>query len=268
MEVAHRLLKISEGVVEVSLDLGKTTTNIAVTQDEVVIGQQHIAKSLLEKVKDETCYHFVDGKFQPIAFFSKESNKYYKLVPTTDWPTIKISSTPMHRHTHISPKGDTRTKIKEISPVRGKVLDTCCGLGYTAILANKQAQEVHTFEQDPYVLHVTSLNPYGLELFNNKKIIIHQESIVSGILSLLDSSFDRIIHDPPTFKYAPELYNVDFHKQLYRVLKHGGILYHYCPEPGKTKGKQFHPRVLNALKHAGFVDVAYHLWSSGIRARK
>lgn len=266
--IADRLLKTKEALIEISFDLGKTTTKVSVTESEVLIGEQSIKKTMLAKLKDETCYLVTNNNLQQIAFFSQESNKYYKLVPTTDWPTITLSSTPMHRHTHLSPKADTRTKIREIHPIRGKILDTCCGLGYTAILAAAQAKEVHTFEKDPYVLHVAGLNPYSQELFTHKNIVLHKNSVLDDISAFQENSFDRIIHDPPTFKYAPELYAIAFHQQLYRILKKDGILYHYCPAPQKTHGKLFYPRIIKQLKEAGFTHVEYHEKSSGIRTRK
>lgn len=198
--------------------------------------------------------------------FSEETNLYYKLMPTTDWPTITLSSTPMHRYVHVSPKEDTETKIKEITPIKGQVLDTCCGLGYTAIMASRKAEHLHVFEKDNNVLFIAGLNPHSLELFNNPKITIHKQEIFEGIKQFENETFDRIIHDPPTFRYAPELYSSEFHSELYRVLK-GGILYHYCPCPQKTKGRQFYITILKKLQEAGF-KARYNEKSSGIRAIK
>ena len=267
-KIAEQILQEKEGSIEVSLDLGKTRTQIIKKKEEVIIQNQEVSLEQLKKVKEKACYMLENNALQKIAFFSKESNLYYKLVPTSDWPTITLSSTPMHRTIHISPKGDTQTKIHEISPVRGNVLDTCCGLGYTAIFAAKNAERVHTFEQDPYVIHVAGLNPYSEELFSSKKITLHQKSVLDEINEFPDQFFDRIIHDPPTFKYAPELYTKEFHAQLYRILKRSGILYHYCPCPQKTKGNLFYPRMIKQLNELGFHHGEYHERSSGIRAVK
>ena len=89
-------------------------------------------------------------------------------------------------------------------------------------------------------------NPYSKELFSNEKIEIRQKNIFEEISQFEDSFFDRIIHDPPTFKYSPELYSREFLAELYRVLKKGGILYHYCPCPQKTKEKE-HSKMLTNL---------------------
>ncbi|HLC64609.1 MAG TPA: methyltransferase [Candidatus Nanoarchaeia archaeon] len=265
-EVADKIVS-AKGRVNVSLDLGISQSEVVVDK-QALIDNQKIELSDLGKLKERTCYVLEDGALKRIAFFSNETNLYYKLLPTRDWPTITLSSTPMHRFTFVSPREDTEAKIREISPVQGRILDTCCGLGYTAIMSAKDADEVHTFERDENVLRIGSYNPHSQELFSNKKIHLHKEDINNAISKLKDSYFDRIIHDPPTFKYAPELYSSTFHRELFRILKKGGILYHYCPAPQRTKGKTMYPGIIRRLKEAGFKGAEYHESSSGIRAVK
>ena len=265
---AEKILSIKEGSINISLDLGVSFGNVSAKEGFVHINEQKIPLSAFNKLKEETCYVIEDNTLKQLALFSDETNFYYKLIPTKDWPTITLSSTPMHRHTLISPKQDSLLKIREISPVKGRVLDTCCGLGYTAILSSEKADEVYSFEIDKNVLFIAKLNPYSQKLFSNEKIKLCEEDISSQIVKFEDNFFDRIIHDPPTFKYAPELYSSRFYTELYRVLKKGGILYHYCPCPHKTKGKKFYPRVIRLLREAGFERAEYHEVSSGIRALK
>lgn len=256
---------ILHGASSVSVDLGMKKADVSISSGNALILDQSIPLDELKKVKEDACYLIQDNSLIKIAFFSDESNFYYKLLPTKDWPTFTLSSTPMHRHKHISPRQDTMLKIKEISPVKGRVLDTCCGMGYTAIAASKNA-EVYTFERDPYVVHIASLNPFSKELFNNPKIHLHQESVFDAITRFNGCFFDRIIHDPPTFRYSPELYSSEFYIQLYRTLRPGGILYHYCPAPQKTQGRKFYLSVIKRLKAVGFKDAHYNDLSSGIRA--
>ncbi len=265
---ADRIISKKEGAASISLDLGISSAAVLVKDGFVSIQQQKIPLSALEKIKENACYVLEDNSLKQIAFFSDETNLYYKLLPTQNWPTITLSSTPMHRYSTILPKKDTELKIKEISPVKGVILDTCCGLGYTAILSSKNAEKVYTFEKDKNVLRIAEFNPYSIGLFSNEKIEIRQKNIFEEISQFEDSFFDRIIHDPPTFKYSPELYSKEFHAELYRVLKKGGILYHYCPCPQKTKERKFYPRILTQLKEAGFKKAEYHEASSGIRALK
>lgn len=268
-QIIAAVKKVAERKITLSLDLGITQSVVEVKNNILYISKQELPLSALKKIKEGACYIIVKNELRQISFFSDETQMYYKLIPTTDWPTIALSSTPMHRHTKISPKEDTLTKIKEISPIKGKVLDTCCGLGYTAILSAKHAQSVDTFERDENVLRIAEFNPYSQELFENKKITLHREkNIAEEIKKFTYDYFDRIIHDPPTFKYSPELYTVDFYHQLYCVLKTGGILYHYAPNPHKTKGVLLYPKIIKKLEEAGFKNVEYHESSSGIRAEK
>jgi predicted methyltransferase len=61
-----------------------------------------------------------------------------------------------------------------------------------------------------------------------------EEDILEGIKQFSDNFFDEIIHDPPTFKYSPDIYSKQFYEELFRVLKKGGKLYHYSPLPHIT----------------------------------
>ncbi|MBI5390358.1 RsmD family RNA methyltransferase [Candidatus Woesearchaeota archaeon] len=265
---ANLLLNAKEGEISISVDLGMSKTKATKKAHQITIKHETVTIDELKRVKENFCYALQKGKILQVALFSPETNFYYKLLPTTDWPTITLSSTPMHRHSKLSPKKDTELKIKEISPVQGRILDTCCGLGYTTIMAARGAQQVDVFERDPNVLVIASYNPYSLELFHNKKIALHEEFVDEGIATFPSETFDRIVHDPPTFKYAPELYSKAFHLQLFRVMKQHGILYHYCPTPQKMKGRLLYPKMVRQLKEAGFYDVEYHEESSGIRAVK
>ncbi|HNV01460.1 MAG TPA: methyltransferase [archaeon] len=258
--------------VELSLNLGKNKQVVDIVNGYVIPKQGESKKFLLEKLqrlKENTVYTVDNGKVLAVELFSNESNLYYKLRPTKDWPTLMLSSVPMHRFITSTPKLDTESKINSIRPIKGKVLDTCCGLGYTAIsLAKNGATSVTCFEKDSFVLDICKYNPYSEELFTNEKITLINESIFEGIKKLEDESFDRIIHDPPTISFAKELYSIEFYLELHRILKKDGKLYHYAPSPGKTKGIEFWKTIVKLLKNAGFRDVDYFKNSSGIVAKK
>ncbi len=259
-------------LVLLSLDLGNTQEKILINQKEkfALIRGEKIGFDQLKKTKEETFYTIVDGKVLAIEMFGEETNLYYKLKPTSDWPTIMLSSVPMHRFKTISPKTSAELMVKEISPVKGIVLDCCCGLGYTSILeAQKiECEKVIVFEKDENVLELAKYNPYSDELFTNKKINLTKGSVYEEIKKIESKSIDRVLHDPPTTSFGKELFSLDFYFELYRVLKSGGILYHYCPNPGKTKGTEYWPTVQKMLIKAGFKDAEYHKESSGIRATK
>ncbi|MEM2956312.1 MAG: methyltransferase [Candidatus Pacearchaeota archaeon] len=199
-----------------------------------------------------------------IQFFSKETNKFYQLYG--DPPTLKISGVPMHRHIKMNPLQDTKTKINAVKPY-GIVLDTCTGLGYTAIYAAqlKNVKKVITIEKDKNVIEIAKLNLYSKELFENKKIILINDDVTKKIKEFSKETFDTIIHDPPTFSLAPELYSKEFYKEIWEVLKKNGKLWHYCPSPGKTKNKNnFKPKIISNLKKIGFRRVFLDEISSGI----
>ena len=66
-------------------------------------------------------------------------------------------------------------------------------------------------------------------------------------------SFDVILHDPPRFGIAGELYSRQFYAQLARVLRPGGTLFHYTGSPNKlTSGRDVQGEVLRRLQQCGF----------------
>lgn len=255
-----------------SFDLGKTEEPVLINQKEkfAIIREQKIDFNEFKKTKEETFYTIVEGKLLAIEMFGEDTNLYYKLKPTADWPTIMLSSVPMHRFKTISPKTSAELMVKEISPVVGTVLDCCCGLGYTSIIeAKKEAcEKVIVFEKDENVLKMAEYNPFSDELFTNKKINLIHESVYEGIKEIKSNSIDRILHDPPTTSFGKELFSLEFYLELYRILKSKGILYHYCPNPGKTKGTEYWPTIQKLLIKAGFTNAEYHKESSGIHATK
>lgn len=265
---SQQLLGAKQSEVTLSVDLGLTQTRVMLHDANATVKDLTFPLSSLKRIKDDDLYVYQDEAWRKIAFFSDETNFFYKLVATKDWPTITLSSTRMHRASKVHPKEDTQTKIAEIAPVKGRVLDTCCGLGYTAILAAEHAQQVDVFERDPNVLRIAGFNPYSTKLFSSANIKLHEEDVAEGIIEFADRTFDRIIHDPPTVKYSPYLYTAEFYQELFRVLKPNGILYHYCPSPHRTRGEILYPRIMRLLKEAGFKDVEYQEKSSGIRGVK
>lgn len=208
-------------------------------------------------------------KEKKIQFFSEDTQLLYQLYGSP--ATLKISGVPMHRHIRMNPLQDTETKIKVADP-KGRVLDTCMGLGYTSIFSARkpEVKEVLVFERDPNVIEIAKLNPDSKEFFENKKIKLTNADVSEEIESLPSESFDIIIHDPPTFAISPDLYTLKFHGQLFRILKKQGRLWHYCPEPGKMskKGSKLKERVMKQLKQVGFAKVNYDSASSGIIAIK
>lgn len=81
-----------------------------------------------------------------------------------------------------------------------------------------------------------------------------------------DASFDAILHDPPRFGIAGELYSQAFYDQLARVLKPRGRLFHYTGTPNQlTTGRDVPNEVAKRLRKAGF---ATELNGDGVLATK
>ena len=85
-------------------------------------------------------------------------------------------------------------------------------------------------------------------------------------LKVAAGSVDAILHDPPRFGIAGELYSQAFYDQLARVLKPRGLLFHYTGSPNKlTSGRDVPREVQQRLTRAGF---AAELSGDGVLARK
>ena len=66
-------------------------------------------------------------------------------------------------------------------------------------------------------------------------------------------SVDAVLHDPPRFALAGELYSQTFYHQLARVTKHRGSLFHYTGSPNKVaRGRDLAGEVVKRLRTAGF----------------
>jgi uncharacterized protein len=80
-----------------------------------------------------------------------------------------------------------------------------------------------------------------------------QGDVAERILELPDASFDALLHDPPRFGIAGELYSQAFYDQLARVLKRGARMFHYTGTPNKlTTGRDVPNEVATRLKRSGF----------------
>ena len=266
-----RLLLLSKGTVRLNLDLRKTNRVWEVRRegDEFIFPDDtHIPKTVIERIaKDETSVYFIEGGEVYKAAIAGEG--FYKLVPTIP-PTIEINGIRMHRTKGTNPLQDTRSKVDAVNPREGEtILDTCMGLGYTAIEASKRGAYVMTVERDPNVIALARINPWSRELFTGGKIQVIQGDAFDVVKRFKDGSFDAIIHDPPRFSMAGQLYSEEFYRELFRVLKPGGRLFHYVGNPGKKyRRKDLQKGVMERLRRAGFVGVKRVEEALGVVARK
>ena len=207
------------------------------------------------KLKDRTIYHWDGDEF---AAVSRYSGALIKLVPT-DWgaPTFEIDGIKMLPTSKESPLDDARRKVALVEP-RGKaVLDTCGGLGYfAACCLDAGVAHIQSFEKNADVLWLRTLNPWSPEPDapdHGGRLRLEHADVSRAIASIADASVDAVLHDPPRFGIAGELYSQAFYEQLARVLRRGGRLFHYTGSPNKlTSGRDVPREVLKRLEKAGF----------------
>jgi predicted methyltransferase len=237
------------GSAKVSLDLECTTTAVAVSAASWTWQGRHYP--YLANCKDRTVYYWADTVFEPVAHYS---TGLYKLVPT-DWgpPTFEIDGIKMLPTAHISPYADAERKVGLIQPAGKVILDTCGGLGYYAAHCLKGgAKQVLSYEKTADVIWLRSLNPWSPTV--GGALTLTHGDIAKEIVTVASDSVDAILHDPPRFGIAGELYSQVFYNQLARVLKRRGKLFHYTGTPNKlTSGRDVPNEVMKRLRQAGFV---------------
>ena len=256
---------------QVSLDLGLTTAIVSITPEGVVFPNGgRLSWQAIEKIRKSAvnCFLVEDHEARPIQVFSEYTNRMCSLMPTERAPSMLIAGFLMHRIKDVDPIQDSLKKIASIAPIVGRVLDTATGLGYTAIEAARMADEVVTIELDPGAQEMARLNPWSQGLFHNPKIRQMMGDAFEVVPSFADESFSRIIHDPPAFSLAGDLYSGVFYRQLFRVLKRGGRLFHYIGDPNSKASGNVTKGVLRRLQEAGFARVVRRPEAFGVVAYK
>jgi predicted methyltransferase len=260
-----------KGSVTVSLDLGLSMSQVQLEPERVVFpgGTWLSWQDVQEIVEHESvCFVVEGGAAQRVQSFSSFLNRFYSLMPTPGAPTLLISGIPMHRIKGIDPQQDTLRKIRTIAPTTGRVLDTCTGLGYTAIESAKTAEEVVTIELDPTVLDVARLNPWSRQLFEHPRIQQIVGDSFDEVAAFHDGTFSRIIHDPPMFSLAGDLYSGEFYGRLFRVLGRKGRLFHYVGDLESRSGRNVVKGVVRRLQEAGFSRIVRRPQAFGVVAYK
>jgi hypothetical protein len=237
-----------------SLDLDRSSTTVELRADGWIWDGRQFP--YLASCRDRTVYHWLDGGFEPVSRFS---GSLIKLVPT-QWgpPTFEIDGIKMLPTASVSPYADAERKVGLIAP-RGKlILDTCGGLGYFAAWCLRgQASHVYSYESNPDVVWLRSLNPWSPDNRwmpeNAAALTLITADVSQQIATLQPASVDAILHDPPRFGIAGELYSQAFYDQLARVLRRRGRMFHYTGSPNKlTSGRDVPNEVATRLRRAGF----------------
>jgi predicted methyltransferase len=245
----HDTLRAGAQTVECSLDLDRSRTTVEA--DAAGWTWQGRRYPYLKACKDRTIYHWTGEVFEPVQRYT---TSLIKLV-ATQWgpPTFEIDGIKMLPTAKVSPYADAERKVGLVQP-RGKVvLDTCGGLGYFAAWClARGARQVLSFEKNADVIWLRSLNPWSPEA--GGALTLEPGDIAERIAGLAGGSVDAILHDPPRFGIAGELYSQVFYDQLARVLKRKGRLFHYTGTPNKlTSGRDVPNEVMKRLRRSGFL---------------
>ena len=174
--VADHLLSLrhtGQTEIRTSVDLGKSVSRITLTPEGVAREKSLLATwdELTEIAeKRQGCWAVYDDGSKPwrVSALSKNTQIPASLCPPlggkTGAPTMVLGGFTMHRIAGdgMNPTVDTAAKISAVSSALfpgASVLDTCCGLGYTAIGAAEKVGEngrVVSIELDEASLEVSA----------------------------------------------------------------------------------------------------------------
>ena len=249
-----------------SLDLGRSTDDAHLDADTWRWrGSSYPYPGALK----ERAIHYWNGADFAVA--ARFGNGLYKLVPTP-WgpPTFEIDGIKMLPSAQVSPYEDARRKVALVQPAGRRVLDTCGGLGYfAACCLEAGAAQVCSFEKSAEVLWLRTLNPWSPDPASaacDGRLVLTHADVTQRLPESDAGSFDAILHDPPRFGIASELYAQSFYDALARVLRRGGRLFHYTGAPNRlTSGRDVPREVARRLARAGFKA---ELALDGVFARK
>jgi len=203
-----------------------------------------------DNCRARTIYYWSGQAFLPVARFT---SSLIKLIPTP-WgpPTFEIDGIKMLPTERLSPFEDARLKVASIEPRGKSILDTCGGLGYFAhwcLLG--EAVRVLSFEKSADVMWLRTLNPWSPA--GGDRLNLIPGDVCELIGNVPDGSIDAVLHDPPRFGIAGELYSQSFYDALARVLRRNGRLFHYTGAPNRlTSGRDVPGEVSRRLSKAGF----------------
>ena len=262
--VYEQLIQARDGgrsSIECSLDLGRSHSRVEIAAAHWrALGNSYPYPA---RCKDRTIYYWSGSAFEPAARYT---GSLVKLVPT-QWgpPTFEIDGIKMLPTARISPYLDAQHKVDLVKPRGKRILDTCGGLGYFAAWClERGAREIFSYERNADVIWLRGLNPWSPAA--GGPLTLACVDVLAATQTQSAASFDAILHDPPRFGIAGELYSSSFYARLARLLKPRGTLFHYTGTPNKlTSGRDVPREVMSRLQQAGF---AARIEGDGVLATK
>lgn len=206
-------------------------------------------------------------QFMKLALFDRH---FYKLRLHNRIPILEIDGLRMQLVRDFkTPLDYSKEVVRELRIGKNDVvLDTCTGLGYTAIAASKLASRVITCELSASVIQLAKWNPFSRDLFSATNIEMKMGDSASLLNGFPAKHFDAIIHDPPRFSHAPQLYSSSFYRELFRVCKKGARLFHYVGSVGQEHGRSIEKEAAKRLEREGFGDIRHVPGLQGLIFRK
>ncbi len=235
-------------------NLGLKEVNVEVEGSKALVEGLAVDLSELKVVAgDEEGVYSLSGRGLSKLVIAGEHFYRLRRVADNTAPTLEIDGIHMHRIEGTTPWEDAKRKVS-LAKVRPghRVLDTCMGLGYTAIHSVLAGAEVLTVEVDPNVVELASYNPWSWRL-SDPRIKVVLGDVCDVVEDLGVEAFDRVIHDPPRFSpRTGDLYGKKLYSELYRILRDGGLLFHYVGSPGRARGLDLAKGVSKRLAEVGF----------------
>lgn len=248
-ETAQKILN-SKGDVLIS-------PNLWYGKERIKVSKTMFDPEKLKKILKSDAVYFYDtdnDEIYKVALYEKDESTgkgiYCQLNVFNRVPVLTINGFRMHRVLE-DPFKYVNNVIRMLDIKKDEyVLDTCMGLGYTAIAAAKKGAFVTTCEKYESVYEIAKINPWSQKLFNNEKITVIKKDVIDYLKEIIEKekSFDVIIHDPPTVKFSPELYSRPFYRLIDEVSHPQTRLYHYFGDLTKKQNYDAFERARKQLK--------------------
>lgn len=240
--------------VRVSLDLNLTEVEVEVAGQSFRVGGVSLDVEPLAVLAESGSKLFRcargDGQWAPLAAFS---GRFAQLVGTRGAPTVEIDGIQMHRTVGTEPFLAARDAAASVVRPGDVVFDACGGLGYSSIHAVRQgAAKVFSSELCDAVRELRALNPWSRQE-QSLAIELAAGDAFARLAQFEASSLNSVIHDPPRYSHAPELYSSTFYLRIHQALRPGGRMFHYTGAPYSRQGSRHFPsEVADRLRQAGF----------------